>query len=53
MTEIRMNSPEKFVKKEVDDNGRLYLGKEFGGKRVALAIAIEEEESEESSEDEA
>lgn len=53
MTEIRMNSPEKFVKKEVDDNGRLYLGQEFGGKKVALAIAIEEEDEEQSEENEA
>lgn len=39
MTEIRVDSPEKYFKKGVDDNGRLYLGKEFAGREVQVVIA--------------
>jgi len=41
MTQIIIEDPDLYAEKEVDGSGRVYLGKEWAGKTVK--IAIEEE----------
>lgn len=38
MTQIIIEDPDLYTTKEVDASGRIYLGKEWSGKKVKIAI---------------
>lgn len=38
MTDVVMESAEKLERKSVNDEGRLYLGQEYAGKEIEIAI---------------
>jgi hypothetical protein len=38
MAQIRIEDPELYTTKTVDDSGRIYLGKEYSNKQVKIAI---------------
>lgn len=44
MSEYTITDPESVEKKTVDNQGRVYLGKEFKNKHVRIAVEILDEE---------
>lgn len=48
MAHITIDDPDLYAEKEVDGSGRVYLGKNWAGKRVKIVIesAVEDEANE-------
>lgn len=44
MPTVQVQNPALLEAKNVDSNGKIYLGKDWAGKRVTLIIEDEEEE---------
>jgi len=38
MAEFRITDPELYEKKNVDSSGKLYVGKDYAGKKVKIVI---------------
>jgi len=52
MSRITIEDPNLYVTKEVDSSGRVYLGKDWAGKDVKIAVeVVEESEADEGNPD--
>lgn len=40
MSEIRVEDPDLYTKKDVDNSGRVYLGKEWAGREVKIVVEL-------------
>lgn len=46
MTTVEVVDPERVVTKEIDNAGRIYLGKDMAGTSVELVVSVKDDDDE-------